>query len=737
MTLLEMSVMGAVMILVIAVMRKITLNKLPKKTFVLLWEIAILRLILPFSVQSVTSVYTLFARKSNMAEVTLPAVWQAQNVVIPQNVLQPNNNATSEIPAPFPDYNVWQIIWLVGMVLMVSGFVVLYAVAFKKYHSKTELDSGFAAEWLKDHQIKRTVKLYLSDRVSSPLTYGIIRPVILIPVSCDIEDKENLTYILTHEMTHIKRFDMARKFVAAAVLCLHWFNPFVWVMYLLFNRDMELVCDEAVVRSAKTTDCRKSYISALINLEEQRGFSLYNNFSKNAVEERIVAIMKSKKMGTISVIAACALTLSVICGFATSAERPKPEEKTAGSSSDLLNENDLEKFFALQFDDYRHMKISDFQNKVWKMTDTAEYRELFERYSNDETLYSMKDSDETANFLYYVLFPLTSENWQSHTYSGAVVSDFQDVESNAIFEYEYTLTISNADDAAKIMVKDYYDIGSELRNSVFADIFLGQEKEDLQNESIMKARYDDFLNRVTADMQSPEVEFSLEYSYRPLIIGNGNENTESDKQGEELEERMYPRGTQDDYNSLLALKTADYENMSVSEFNANLLKWANSDYDRTNRIQEDIYFEDFSADLSEDERDFITFTYSLSNTENYYEIDIKSDPCIRGFNFNKDADGNSAAWARLNFLFSYHISDKDNLTVGERNRCIRGFVSEMQRFWDNTSVDELLKMSENDIVAYMEEVAEKNTNKFIKIYVDADNVLFEAMDERGYFTINS
>ena len=79
---------------------------------------------------------------------------------------------------------------------------------------------------------------------------------------------------------------------------------------------------------------------------------------------------------------------------------------------------------ALQFDDYRHMNIAEFQNKVWEKTDTQEYSELLSRLSKDETLYAKRDSDELAAFLYYVLEPLTKENWQSHTYSGAAASDF-------------------------------------------------------------------------------------------------------------------------------------------------------------------------------------------------------------------------------------------------------------------------------------------------------------------------
>ena len=110
-----------------------------------------------------------------------------------------------------------------------------------------------------------------------------------------------------------------------------------------------------------------------------------------------------------------------------------------------LSDEELQMLQALQFDDYRHMTIAEFQSKVWEKTDTQEYGELLGRLSKDEALYALRDSDEIAAFVYYVLEPLTKEKWQSHTYSGAVSSDFPAGQDNARLEYTYTLTILAAD----------------------------------------------------------------------------------------------------------------------------------------------------------------------------------------------------------------------------------------------------------------------------------------------------
>lgn len=101
---------------------------------------------------------------------------------------------------------------------------------------------------------------------------------------------------MTHELVHIRHFDAAAKLFLTAALCVHWYNPLVWAMYVLANRDIELACDEAVVRSFGG-DVKSAYARTLIGMEEKKTglIPLCNNFSKNAIEERVTAIMKMKK----------------------------------------------------------------------------------------------------------------------------------------------------------------------------------------------------------------------------------------------------------------------------------------------------------------------------------------------------------------------------------------------------------------------------------------------------------
>lgn len=109
-----------------------------------------------------------------------------------------------------------------------------------------------------------------AGRISSPLTFGVLRPVILVPKKTDWTDETALRYVLEHEFVHIQRFDVLSKLLLIAAVCVHRFNPLVWVMYVLANRDLELSCDETVLRRFGG-DVRAAYARVLIRMEAASG----------------------------------------------------------------------------------------------------------------------------------------------------------------------------------------------------------------------------------------------------------------------------------------------------------------------------------------------------------------------------------------------------------------------------------------------------------------------------------
>ena len=328
MSLLHMSFAGAVMILVVTVIRALVIYRVPKKTFMVLWGITLARLLIPFSAPSAFSVYTFWGKKepviSNVGDTAVttfgPAIQEGQMTTAPNYI------SHSEVAVP-----IWAIIWAIGALICAVVFSITYWKCYKEFQTSLPIDNDFTRNWLSSHHIKRSIQIRQSELVSAPLTFGILRPVILMPKTTDWNDEKTLQYVLEHEFVHIRRFDTITKLILLIALCVHWFNPFVWVMYVLANRDIELSCDETVLH-VFGENTKASYARTLIGMEEiKSGITpLCNNFSKNALEERMTAIMKTKKSTVLSIALAVLIVAGTATAFATSA---KVEDDKANSTT--------------------------------------------------------------------------------------------------------------------------------------------------------------------------------------------------------------------------------------------------------------------------------------------------------------------------------------------------------------------------------------------------------------------
>ena len=311
MSLFQMSVAGGVLILFIVVIRALAIHRLPKTTFLALWMIAALRLLLPFSIPLPFNIHIGLDVFSDVVQ-ELPSGNIASTL---PGDSPPSYDIGTAVPSPATEHiSTFEILWLVGVLLLAIYFSISYFRSMRKFRMSIPDNTPYIREWLTTHQITRSIEARSSDLISSPLTYGILHPVILLPKKLDRNDQAALKYVLTHEYVHIRRFDAITKILFAAVLCIHWFNPLVWVMYVLANRDIELSCDAWVIRMMGEKN-RSSYALMLIKMEEKRsGMSaLYSHFGKNAISERIEAIMKFKKTS----IWACILALALIAGATT------------------------------------------------------------------------------------------------------------------------------------------------------------------------------------------------------------------------------------------------------------------------------------------------------------------------------------------------------------------------------------------------------------------------------------
>lgn len=358
MSFLQMSLAASVMILVILLIRTLAIHRLPKRFFLLLWVVVLLRLLVPFSLPSPTSIYSLLPTEPLPApdieqelsvpsappaaspweafELNLPSDLPAQTVQTAQTTEPTLEPAEEEETDPMPAFslpNKKQLMtagWAVGAVLLALFFSISYLRAQTEFRMSLPVTHPFLEQWLARHPLRRTISIRQDDRISSPLTYGILHPVILLPRQNLSLPQETLDCILTHEYVHIRRFDCLLKLLLTAALCLHWLNPLVWVMYLLANRDIELCCDEEVL-SRMGLEKRSVYAMTLIDLEEQKsGLSpLYNSFKHNLTEERICAIMKMKRLSIISLFTAACLLVGVTTVFATSPSSKTGKETAA------------------------------------------------------------------------------------------------------------------------------------------------------------------------------------------------------------------------------------------------------------------------------------------------------------------------------------------------------------------------------------------------------------------------
>lgn len=325
MTILEMSLGGGVLIAAILVLRRALLYRVPKWTFLLLWAAALCRLVIPFAVPSPVSVYT-------GAAWAVQALEREEEAPPPVTVRPP-----AVIPAPLPEAD-WTVpitptpsapektesvspiaaLYLTGAALCGLFFGSAYLWALRRFWEAVPAEDPYACRWREEHPTLFPIQIKVSRAVNAPLAYGLIHPVILLPQNTDWSDRDQLTCVLTHEYVHIRRGDLLWKLLLTAALCLHWFNPLVWAMYFCANRDLELACDEAVVRILGL-DSRKRYARALLAAAESGFFPLCTTYTtKNHMEERIRAVMKIKKQSLAAIFAALLLVAGVTAVFATS-----------------------------------------------------------------------------------------------------------------------------------------------------------------------------------------------------------------------------------------------------------------------------------------------------------------------------------------------------------------------------------------------------------------------------------
>ncbi len=326
------SLSAAVIILAVLSLRELFWDRTPRRAFCLLWDAALVRLLFLTALPSPVSVWRWLpeassALSSGMSHTTVPKIAAPVTEIVTEGTAAVPDSVAA-LPVMVLDWSaVLAAVWLAVGLALAAWFLWSHLRSRRLYADSLPCGDASVRDWLAAHRLRRNIQVRTSDRIAAPLTYGVLYPVVLLPSGMERTNRVALSCVLEHEYQHIRRFDTLHKALLAAALCLHWFTPLVWVLYVLSNRYMELACDEAV--TARGVD-RAEYAQTLLNMEEQRGrWGLSgSHFSQNALEERIKSIMKRKHISIAALITVMAVMSITIVAFASAAPNSEAEPQS-------------------------------------------------------------------------------------------------------------------------------------------------------------------------------------------------------------------------------------------------------------------------------------------------------------------------------------------------------------------------------------------------------------------------
>lgn len=420
-TILNMSLTGSFVILGICLVR-LPLKKAPKIISYCLWMVAGFRLIFPYSIESILSLIPFKAQ-------TIPPDIALQPIPrIESGILHLNSTVSSILPAATTPneanpLQIWitvgGLVWIAGAILMIIYGVASFFILKQKMKAAMHLEGN----------------IYEAQNVKSPFVLGVFHPRIYLPADLSVKERK---YILLHEQIHIKRRDHIVKFVAYFAISLHWFNPLVWVAFLLMGVDMEMSCDERVLKEMGS-EIKKDYTLSLLSLATKRYFvsSSPLAFGEGGIKERIKNVLNFKKTSRVIIIASVLVLAALSIGFAVN-RKDKSIDVSGKEAYDFSEEKFEQVFF--QFNDTPY---------------NPEYNSINAQLMNNQNLLELTCSN------YFTLVKQVGDVWETVPFAAGVeFSDMaQPVEDGMSFNYSITpemLTIKLDEGQYRIITDLYY-----------------------------------------------------------------------------------------------------------------------------------------------------------------------------------------------------------------------------------------------------------------------------------------
>jgi len=318
---LNMSITAGYVAIAVIVVRFL-LRRAPKIFSYMLWTAVAIRLIIPVSFASSLSIFKLvqpFQTNSNaniMEFISQDMGMQLKNPIIDASFHGINTVIEATFPkvAPYVSSNPLQLITWIACIIWLTGMAILLLLSVISYIKI--LNTIRTATLVREN-------IFETDQITTPFVCGFFKPKIYVPIGMS---EHELSYILLHEQTHIRRCDYLIKPLAFVLLTIHWFNPLMWLSYKLMSRDMEMSCDEQVVN--KMGDhIKSSYSTTLLSLSSGENRIHLGGplaFGESHVKERIVNILAYRRPSSVTVVSSMLIIILLVMGCTAN---PKPLEQ--------------------------------------------------------------------------------------------------------------------------------------------------------------------------------------------------------------------------------------------------------------------------------------------------------------------------------------------------------------------------------------------------------------------------
>ena len=357
---MNLSISASWLILAVLVLR-VVLKKAPKWVMPLLWGVVALRLVCLFSIESALSLIPSAETIPSeiVTETREPVLYEQATLDI---VTNPTLPSAAEVPVGVSrqqaqvDFNIYSVLWLAGM----AALLVHALVSAGKLKRKLA-----TAILLRDN-------IYESEFVDSPFVFGVVKPNIYLPMHMD---EGTAAYVIAHERAHLARRDHWWKVLGYLVLALHWFNPLVWVAYILFCRDIELACDEKVVKGLDGA-ARADYSQALLSCAApgRAVAACPLAFGEGNIKTRVKSALHYKKPAFwVAAAAVLAVVIMAVC-FLTNPRSDIDAETLLGTSRGEITRISVKMGEADSGEEYR-MSTEEIKT-VLSLLDAAEYERL-------------------------------------------------------------------------------------------------------------------------------------------------------------------------------------------------------------------------------------------------------------------------------------------------------------------------------------------------------------------------